>query len=312
MAWITCPGCGLNHTPRPDGTCPRCHARVAAAGLSGASEPLPTQPYGGAPARPVPAGQQRAEAQAVTVGSLVSRTFSTWWAHVGKFSALLVVAYLPLIVVFAAVGFAQGGKPFSRPEDVMANLPALLVGGLVTGILGVAVYGGVISGSLQHLAGRPAAFGQMLSIGFRRWWPLFAVSFGASILIMLGMLLLIVPGIIVALGLVVCYPIAVAERVDGMGSALKRSFALTKGSRGTIFGAVVVLLLVTWLGSVAGSLLTAAASLGAAVAIGALLVNMAVQIALGSLLIVFSAVAYHDLRLAKEGVDTSQLAAVFE
>jgi hypothetical protein len=45
--WIACPGCGLKHSARPDGTCPRCGVQVAAA--TGASSdaaggsPLPPQ-----------------------------------------------------------------------------------------------------------------------------------------------------------------------------------------------------------------------------------------------------------------------------
>jgi hypothetical protein len=28
--WVTCPSCGLKHTARPDGACPRCHQAIAA------------------------------------------------------------------------------------------------------------------------------------------------------------------------------------------------------------------------------------------------------------------------------------------
>jgi hypothetical protein len=45
--WIACPGCGLKHSARPDGTCPRCRLQVGA--------PAPAAPPAAAPAQaPLP------------------------------------------------------------------------------------------------------------------------------------------------------------------------------------------------------------------------------------------------------------------
>lgn len=333
MEWITCPGCGLKHSPRPDGLCPRCRTRIGevasqplppnpafdrpapptARQAPGAERPMATSAWDGGPAplptTPVGRTPQAAE---VTVGSLVSRTFSTWWANVGKFTLLLVLAYLP-VVLTVVIALARVAPGLQKEDAFRASLPIIVLGGLATAVLILATYGGITFGSLRHLAGKRETLGSMFGVGLRRSWTVFVVSFAATVLITLGMLALVVPGIIVAMGLMVCYPIAVAERVDGVGAALKRSFALTKGSRWTLFGAVFVVLLATWLASMIGGVATGAtAAAGPAAAIAGLVVNLAVQLAMGSLVIVLCAVAYHDLRLAKEGADTSELAAVFE
>jgi hypothetical protein len=49
--WINCPGCGLKHSRRPDGTCPRCKQSVdgPAAAMAAAAAPAAA-----VPARPMP------------------------------------------------------------------------------------------------------------------------------------------------------------------------------------------------------------------------------------------------------------------
>jgi hypothetical protein len=148
----------------------------------------------------------------------------------------------------------------------------------------------------------------MLRAGLRRAWPLLVVGLAAGLAIWAGMLLLVVPGVILALGLTVVIPVVVAEDV-GVSAAFKRSFALTKGSRGTIFGALLLLVLAMWGASLVGNL---AAALNSALGAVGLLLSVVVQIAMTPLTTVLCAVAYHDLRVAKEGVDTSELAKVFE
>lgn len=317
MTWINCPSCGLKHSPRPDGLCPRCHSRVAAS-----NEPLPTQAIG-APPEPLPTtpiqqGSAPTATSTVTVGSLVSRTFSTWWANVARFALLLLLAYAPIIVagivgaVFLGARIfpaARAGGAASFPPGMA---PILLVGGGGTIVLALIALGGMAFGALQHLAGKPFTFGSMLRAGLRRAWPLFLVGISVYVLVLLGMIALIVPGIIVGMALSVALPIVVAEERAGVGQTIKRSFALTKGSRGTIFGAMFVVFLALWAASLVGNLATAAVASNQPLAIVGLVLSMIVQLAMAPLSFVLCAVAYHDLRVAKEGVDTGNLAAVFE
>lgn len=338
MDWITCSACGLKHSPRPDGLCPRCRAATGATAPDSArfappsfdrpdfpraaspggtppsgGEPLPTTAWGGGPPS---AG--RATAAGVTVGSLVTRSFSAWWANVGRFVGLTLIAYVPIavaggIAAVSATAQAAGGAggPDAAAAAVLTMIPLFAVGGLATFVLAIAQFGGITFGTIQHLAGRRPTFGQMMGAGFRRLGPLFLAGLAATILIYLGLFLLIVPGILLALALSVVIPVIMGEAPQGVGAAFRRSFTLTKGSRGAIFGALVVLMLATVGASLVGNLVAAAGAAVPALAFVGALLSMVVQVAMTPLSIVLCAVAYHDLRLAKEGIDTSQLAQVF-
>lgn len=333
MDWITCPSCGLKHSPRPDGLCPRCRTRTVEPSAAGAQPPLATQPWPPAPpplepppldpggAQPLPttpwgAGAPPAAAGTrgpeVTVGSIVNKTFSIWWANFGKFFGTLALAYLPLLLVGAgagAYGAARKGAGGSDMSLVFVPLIALCVVAFL--VLALAQFGGVTYATLQHLAGKRTTVGAMFGVGFRRAWALFLVGMAASLLVMLGLVALVVPGIILGLGLSVTYAVVVAEKI-GTVDAIKRSFALTKGKRGTILGALFVVMCAMWMASLAGNLATAAAASNQVLALVGIALSLVAQLALTPLSTVALAVAYHDLRVAKEGVDTSQLASVFE
>jgi hypothetical protein len=129
-----------------------------------------------------------------------------------------------------------------------------------------------------------------------------------------GMLLLLVPGLVFMVAACVAVPAAVVER-PGVVGAIQRSFDLTRGSRWPLFAAGGVVLVVLW----ALSLVTQVAFGLAAFAIpgGQGVAFRMIGTQLGNALFsvipaVAIAVSYHDLRLAKEGVDTAELAKVFE
>lgn len=336
MNWMTCPGCGLKHSPRPDGLCPRCRTRISPAGAEagggapsefpGAARDYPTPPSafgepGPAQAAPqpfptTPVGRS-APVTGVTVGSLVSRTFSTWWANVARYALLLLLAYVPIFLagVVAAVKFGAGvlkPAPGTVPAFPPGLIPLIAIAGLATLVIGLVLFGGMTWGALQHLAGRKATLGAMIGAGVRRAWPLFIVGLAAYLLVLVGFVALVIPGILVGMALSVVLPVVVAEESAGVGAAIKRSFALTKGSRGAIFGAGIVVLLAIWAASLIGNVATAALAGNPALAILGVVLSLLLQIAMTPLSMILSAVAYHDLRVAKEGVDTSSLAAVFD
>lgn len=341
MEWITCPSCGLKHSPRPDGLCPRCRTQVGEPGAqrplppnpafdranfdrppsptasqgAGAPEPMPTAPWDGG-AAPVPAQPTGASAT-LSVGSLLSRTFSTWWANVGRFAGALLLAYVPIFAAGAAAAIVIPQRiranPGLTPQDAArALIPLGVVVAIVAVFFALALVGGITYGTLQHLAGRRAGVGAMLRAGLRRGWPVFLTTVAASVVIGLGFLLLVVPGVMLGMGLMLVIPVIMAEESGGVGQAFRRSFALTRGNRLMLFGAFVVLLVVLWSVSLVGNIATAAAATNSAAGVVGMLLSGVLQILLAPLGTVLCAVAYHDLRVAKEGVDTSQLAKVFE
>jgi len=239
--------------------------------------------------------------RAVTVGSLLSRTFEVWWRNVFRFAAMLLLLILVVGVLVGAPVLLLANRSDGQPSPLAALLP-------ITVMLPVMLIflGGLCHGTLEHLAQRPVRIGGMLRTSLRRFWPLLASAVLAYLATLVGFLLLIVPGILVALGLTMVPAVAVAENLRPI-AVLRRSWRLSAGSRGTLFlaglalsGMVLAVLLplqfaLTMLSPIAGPLLSAA-----------------VQLFLSPLLYALPAVLYHDLRLAQEGAPTADLLQVFE
>lgn len=256
------------------------------------------------------------------VGRAIGRTFSTWWRHAWAFSLLTLLSSLPLWAGLFLSGLPVPGvtvpqpNPFD-PAALAAASPApgtpsaaFWLGYLGTMLLFLVEVGAITHGVIHHLAGKRVSLGAMLGAGARRALPLLAVGVLCYVLVVLGTLLLVVPGVYVACALAAAMPAVVVER-PGVFGAVKRSFAVTKGKRFAVFLVFLVLGAVATGAMVFGNFvlpaLTAPLSPLVGVVAGALL-----NLFLGTLVWVAPGVVYHDLRVAKEGVATAELAAVFE
>jgi hypothetical protein len=221
----------------------------------------------------------------------------------------------------------------SLPDLLFTN-PGLDAGTAVVGaFVGAAMRGLgqalVLNGAFQQMRGRPTSLIESVQFGSHRIMPVLGLVCGAWILIGLGTVLMIVPGLILATMLFVATPICVVERLGPIGLAtmlfvatpicvverlgpigsMDRSAQLTKGNRWKIFGlllltalpAVVIGWLIDFVASVTGA--------GGILSAGCHVILDGTWGAVSAALVV---AAYHDLRVAKEGVETVQVAAVFE
>lgn len=257
-------------------------------------------------------------ARRFTVGGVISRTMQVWWSHVAAFTAMSAVANAPMVVGFSLVfGWAMGSAWGQDPDPAAATprLAALLAGWAATVVLSVVQAGAVTYGTVRHLHGERASLGRMLAVGFRRGLPVVATGFLLWLAVVLGSILLIVPGIIVMVASCLAIPAAVVER-PGVVGAIRRSFALTRGSRWPLFAAGLAIMMVVWLLAMVvqvAAMVAASALLPAQQALaGTLVVSQLGNALFSGIPVVGIAVAYHDLRVDREGVDTAELARVFE
>jgi len=180
------------------------------------------------------------------------------------------------------------------------------------------VINSVVQGALTRAAvlaseGKSASFGESLSAGFRVDLPLIGLALVEGICVMLGMVLLIVPGVILALMWSVAVPALVVED-GGIGAALSRSAELTKGARWKILGLYIVSavalallgMLLRFVGLNQYTLATAS-GLGVATLLGSAITNTINYTVFGTLW----ASLYVELRQWKEGGSSEQLAEVF-
>jgi len=183
--------------------------------------------------------------------------------------------------------------------------------------------GAVIYGAVTDLMGRRASFAECLATGLRFLLPLVGIAIVAAAGEFVGYILLIVPGVILALAWCVAAPAAVVER-KGVFDALSRSLDLTRNHRFAIFGLAIALLVLEWALS-----LVAAAALGVGGGASALMgvqpsgtlrglflvragVSLVEQTLIACLTSAGVASIYFELRQAKEGLGVNELAAVFD
>ena len=274
---------------------------------------LPTYPVAQSGALPTtPPPTVPATAQQVSVGRLVSRSFSVWWSNLLKFGALTLLVIVPAIALVAGVAYASVAAARGGDGGLAAGVsgPVLMTIAVFPVMLAAMVVqmGALTYGAVQHLAGRPVRFGPMLAAGFRRAIPLIGVGVVACAMVMTGFVLLVVPGIVVGCALGVAIPAVVVEKIGPL-AAIRRSFGLTRGHRLTFFAASFVLGMVVSAANMAMQLgVVLFGELGAVAA----LFGGVLYLLLAALPMLLPAVAYHELRAAKEGIVTEELVKVFE
>jgi hypothetical protein len=160
--------------------------------------------------------------------------------------------------------------------------------------------------TLEAIQGRQVGYGEAIRYALRRFFPGLGTELCVGVVAGAGLVLLIVPGIMVAVAFAVAFPVCVIEQ-QGPFASLRRSRALTKGNRWKICGIYLVMLIVGVV--VVGIASIIGRSLGAQV--GGF-VSVIMQIVTSAFSGVLFTVIYHDLRAAREGLDTNRLAAVFD
>lgn len=230
-----------------------------------------------------------------TVGSLLSRTFSVWGRGFLPIALLALVVDSPLLLWVGVGGPAEGLGADARIQGLVSSFLSFILTGAVTFLV------------LRQLAGERVGFGKALAAAAERFFAIFGASLLSGLATLLGFVLLVVPGLMALSAFFVAVPVAVVER-PGASDSLSRSAALTQGCRWHVLGAVLVLYLLV---AVAAGAAAALGELGLGERAAALLAEVAGALA-SSILAVAGAVAYHDLRVLKEGVDTAALVKVFE
>ncbi len=168
----------------------------------------------------------------IGVGKVLSETFSVYGAH---FATLVGGA----VVIFTIAGVIEG---FSRDEGgIFLSLLAALVS-----LVANALYTGYVVTLVQDVRDgkRDFSAGQLASSASHAIWPLIGAGILAGIGIVIGFILLIIPGLFLLTIWAVISPAIVVERTGVMRS-FGRSHELVRGDGWPVFGALVVGFLIT-------------------------------------------------------------------
>jgi len=228
------------------------------------------------------------------VGNTLGRGFSIWLKNFVPFTLLALLIGLPL----AALPFVV---PLPPGWQRVLSMPLTLLGSTtLSGMVTFTVF--------NQLRNRSTTLGETVSVGVARLLPVLGTGIIVGICLFLGFIACVVPGFIMQAALFVAVPVCVVER-PGVTGSLSRSFELTENSRMTLFLVAFVSGLFVGICQAALGGLLGVLDLGeGAIEVAASLIGM-IMAAPNS---VMQAVAYHDLRIGKEGVDVEELVAVFE
>ncbi len=263
------------------------------------------------------------------VGHVFSRA---WDILAANFFKLGVVAVVPSLLQLGLSYFVSVSI-LTVPQSARGIAPVVSVVGiaLLVFVAHFVVQAVILHVAFQYLRGQRAPLSEAIWRGLGRFFPLLGLTillflaFGAITLVLtlpaaigLGWMSLILWVVFLpALWIVwsMASPCCVVERIGPIRS-LQRSVVLTKGHRWKIFG----ILLLLFVSALIGALIWG----GAAYFLIRNAINSPIErIAMQGVSLVIAAIVtayfnslwimtYHDLRVAKEGIDTEQIAAVFD
>lgn len=241
------------------------------------------------------------------VGTLVAESFSTLSRH---FFPVLLIGFVPSLLGVVLSGSLVGfDMVLSLEETETASGGA----SALTGLVDLVVYS-VTTAFLVQLAydaklERPIRLGKYIAPALASIFPIAILGIVVALLMGVGALAFIIPGLWVYAVFSVMEPAVVIERLGFKG--LGRSAKLTKGYRWPILGAlsinwicamviIVLALFVTDLAMGSGILALSIVLYAALTAIGTGLVS------------ILTALIYARLREIKEGVSVDQIVSVFD
>lgn len=258
----------------------------------------------------------------MTVGQILDHAFQLYRRRFLRFVATVGVVHVPLsllglvgaTLVYGDLGLL-GDLAFAGPAGMgfAAGMGVVLVAGLFA-LIGfqlahAALFKSVSAAYLDEDVGVGEAYRCILP----RWPSLLGAVILVSLIVLVGYLLFVVPGVIWQLMFALTLPVLVVERC-GVRRAMERSRELARGNLGKIFGVYLgvglVAMVLSVLFDLPGQLLI---QFSQGEHLMPILIFSTLSSMLGSLLATpISAAAtillYYDLRIRKEGFDLEVLA----
>lgn len=245
------------------------------------------------------------------VGQVLGLALKILLTDLVKFLAVALIAIVPG-VVFALQGGVRVDTYWGvslADSNYIAVAPGILNGfviGFGTNLLYALCQAAGLYGAFQDIRGREFDLAKAYLGTLRRVIPIIGLTICALFAVYLGLALFVVPGLMLIARFFVCLPCCV---IEGLGpiQSLRRSAELTKGHRWRLFGIFILMVMLSFTGTVINIVFLRVT--GPAAAVAASFVWNALFIAYNS---ITDAVAYQNLRVLKDGIDIDRVAAVFD
>jgi hypothetical protein len=169
------------------------------------------------------------------LGDILSAAFEIYKNNAVKLLTIVAVIVVPL----QFVQHLLTGVVF---EDI--SVLVILIGLIIAVISSSALQAAIIRAAAQTTVGDPVDVSESYRFGFAHFGSVLVASILVGIVVGVGLILLIVPGVIFFTMLAVTIPVVVIER-KGVTDAMSRSWALAKGNFWHVLGTLVVTFIIT-------------------------------------------------------------------
>jgi hypothetical protein len=251
------------------------------------------------------------------VGRILQGAFDLYRRQaVGLWTIVALIVIPVQIVIFLIIKAAlSGGTTFASGGTIYTSNstagPALSV--VILGFVSAIVCIGALSKNLlDGYTGHSTDWRHSLAYAWHRFGSLLWLSILTGILVLIGYILLIIPGIYLTVAWLVAVPVLMFEGTGGTG-ALGRSRELVSGHWWMLFGALLVgIVIVVGISFAVGAIIGGIANSGS---VNVILILSGLSRAISAIftypiVAAISAVAYVELRAAKEHIPPNRLVDV--
>jgi hypothetical protein len=248
------------------------------------------------------------------LGDILSVAFDVYKANAAKLIQIVAIVVIPLTFVLALltqVAFKQhcDVENIQTLNDLTANCVTSALRSLSIGAIGyfiaVAIQqlllGALTRGGAGALIGREVDVSESYRYAFSRLGGLIGLALLIALVVGVGFILLVIPGIIFLVFLAVAVPAFIIERL-GVTESMSRSWKLVSGSWWHVLGVIFVA------GIIAGVINGILTAIGGNTFFGVWILSAIGQIITAPFVALVGIVLYVDLRARHEGLDATTLA----
>lgn len=179
----------------------------------------------------------------LAIGTVLGRAFGVMTGNpLTVFGISFLLAALPQGLLQYFGPFDTGGDATAEMGQALLYILYAIVFILLSGLTQAAL----VRASGAFLDGRVAGLGECIAVGIGKALPAIGLMILLALGVMLGFVLLVIPGMMLLMRWAVVLPALVEEDV-GVTEAFGRSSYLTDGARWQIFGLFFVVGLINWL-----------------------------------------------------------------
>jgi len=178
------------------------------------------------------------------IGSLLRRAFALYSEHFPKFLRISLLAHIPVVVmILLLIGFDTLQRAKVMPKALLIGL-AIFFGllNIVVSFLSTSVITAMtalIVTQLHIAPMRPVSWRDSLAVLRQRWRPFLRTSIRVTLTMVLGFILLVIPGFIVMVRYALYAPVVLMENLEKR-AALKRANELSRRSRRTVIALLII------------------------------------------------------------------------